>query len=258
MMDILRGAFRHRALAEILVGRDLKARYRGTVLGFFWSFANPLLMMLIYMLVFGVYMRIDQENYAIFLLCGLLPWTAFTAGLIEGMGAMVSNGSIIKKVHLPLEIFPLVSVTTNIIHFLLSLPIILGVASLNGIGLSWHLLWLPCITLLQFIFTYALALFLASMAVQFRDVAQIMPNLLTVWFYLTPVIYPTKMVPERFHVFIYSNPMTLIIESYRDVLFYHQSPPLAGLATLLLTGCASLAFGSWVFRSRSSLYPEMV
>ena len=250
--------FRHRALAEILIGRDLKARYRGTVLGFLWSFASPLLMMLIYMLVFGVYMRIDQENYAIFLLCGLLPWTAFVSGINEGMGAMLANGGIIKKVHLPLEIFPLVGVTTNLVHFVLSIPVILALSFASGLAPSWHVLALPLVALLQFVFTYALALFFASLAVQFRDVVHIVPNLLMVWFYMTPVIYPAKMVPERFQALMVLNPMTWIIESYRDILFEHRLPNPSGLLGLTAVVSLSLVFGAWVFHRRIDLYPEII
>src|SRR6478672_561630 len=116
--------YRHRTLAEILVARELKARYRGTLLGFLWSFANPLLMMSIYVLVFSVYMRMDVPNYPAFLMSGLLPWVAFNGGLADGMNSLISNGGIIKKVYLPTEVFPFVAVTSALMHFLFSLPVL--------------------------------------------------------------------------------------------------------------------------------------
>lgn len=250
--------YRHRALAEILVSRELKARYRGTALGFFWSFANPLLMMSIYVLVFRVYMRIDVPNYPAFVMCGLLPWTAFSMGVTEGMSSIIVNGGIIKKVYLPSEVFPFVAVTSNLVHFLLSVPVLLGIMLMSGMPLSPHLLLLPVMVVLQFLFTYALALALASLAVQFRDLVHMVPNLMLVWFYLTPIFYSTDMIPERLRKFAYLNPLTWLIEGYRQI-FYHQRLPEPRLLTafvavslVLLGGCM------WLFQHRSELYAEMV
>lgn len=258
MIESLTQIYRHRTLAEILVGRELKARYRGTVLGFFWSFANPLLMMSIYVLVFSVYMRIDVPNYPAFMMSGLLPWTCFAAGILEGMNSIIGNGGIIKKVHLPTEVFPFVSVTSNLVHFVLSLPVLFLIMLASGMTLSWALLFLPLLVALQFFMTYALALILASLAVQFRDLVHIVPNLMLVWFYLTPIFYSTDMVPLRYRNLVYLNPMSWLIDAYRDVFFYGRAPSATWLACFGAVSILLTLGGMWLFQKRSDMYAEMV
>lgn len=250
--------YRHRALAEILVGRELKARYRGTALGFLWSFANPLIMMSIYVLVFSVYMRLDVPNYPAFVICSLLPWTAFASGVTEGMSSIISNGAIIKKVHLPTEVFPFVAVASNVVHFVLSIPVLLGIMLASGMPLTPSMLLLPVLVALQFLFTYGLALFLSSLAVQFRDLVHIVPNLIMVWFYLTPVFYDLSMVPGRFRPLAYINPMTWMIQAYRDIFFHHRLPHPGWTSAYLAVSLVLLGAGMWLFQRRSDLYPELV
>jgi lipopolysaccharide transport system permease protein len=258
MLKSLGQIWRHRTLAEILVGRELKARYRGTLLGFLWSFANPLLTMSIYVLVFRVYMRIDVQNYPAFVLSGLLPWLSFSASVTDGMNALISNGGIIKKVYLPTEVFPFVAVTSNLVHFLLSVPVLLVIMAISHLYVSPHLLLLPVVLALQFIFTYAVALILASMAVQFRDLLHVVPNLLLIWFYLTPVFYASSMVPEKYRLLVSLNPMSFLIESYRDIFFAHRMPSVSHLGAFAGVSLAFLAVGMWFFQSRRELYPELV
>jgi ABC-type polysaccharide/polyol phosphate export permease len=250
--------YRHRALAEILVSRDLKARYRGTLLGFLWSFATPLLMMSIYVLVFAVYMRVAVPNYAAFLLSALLPWTCFVAGISDGMGSIVANGNLIKKVFLPSEVFPLVAVAANMIHFLLSIPVLLLVLWLSGIALNWALVAFPALFVLQFIFTYAVALILASMAVQFRDLMHILPNVVMMWFYLTPILYATDMVPVALRRWVAFNPLTGLMDAYRSIFIGGALPSAAWMGRFALGSCVLLVLGLWVFRRRQELYPELV
>lgn len=250
--------YRHRALAEILVARDLKARYRGTVLGFFWSFANPLLLMLIYVLVFRVYMRVDIPNYAAFVLAGLLPWQCFVTGLIEGMGSLVSNGGLIRKVHLPSAVFPLVSVTSNMTHYLLSIPVLLLVLFVSGVPFTRHLVLFPLLFGLQLLFTYGLTLVLSSLAVQFRDLTHIVPNLTLMWFYLTPVLYRSEMVPARLKPFMGLNPVAGLMEAYRGIFVEAHWPSWMWLSKFTVLAIGMTILGMRVFDSRAELYPEMV
>jgi ABC-type polysaccharide/polyol phosphate export permease len=258
MVDSLVQIWRHRALAEILVARDLKARYRGTLLGFLWSFANPQLLMAIYVMVFSVYMRVAVPNYAAFVLCGLLPWTAFVACMTEGMSSIISNGSLIKKVHLPSEIFPFVSVASNMVHFLLSVPVLLLVLAVTGVPITLHLLFLPILFVLQALFAYGVALLLATLAVQFRDLVHIIPNITMMWFYCTPVIFGLDMVPERYRPLILANPMSGLVEAYRNILLRAQAPSAAWMLSFTLITAVLLSAGTWLFRRRSELYPELV
>ncbi len=250
--------YRHRALAEILVARELKARYRGTMLGFLWSFANPLLMMSIYVLVFRYYVRIEVPNYPAFVMCALLPWMSLSAGITEGMGSILGNGGLIKKVHLPVEVFPFVAVASNLVHFILSLPVLILIMLFSHVIPSWHIVLLPVLLALQFLFTYALALFLASLTVQFRDLTHVVPNLLLVWFYLSPIFYAPDLVPERFRPFVNANPLAWLIQAYRDIFLHQKLPSVPALASFLAVSLAALTAAMWLFWRRRDMYPELV
>jgi lipopolysaccharide transport system permease protein len=250
--------YRHRALAEILVARDLKARYRGTVLGFLWSFANPLLLMVIYVLVFRVYMRVDIPNYPAFLLSALLPWTCFVTGLTEGMQSLVNNGSLIRKVHLPSAVFPLVSVASNMTHYLLSIPVLMLVLGVSGVQPTRHLALFPVLFILQAMFTYGCTLFLASLAVQFRDLTHIVPNLTMMWFYLTPVLYSYDLVPARMKPYMMLNPMAGLIDAYRGIFVLQHWPSWMWLVKFAALSLVLMGLGMRLFDSRAELYPEMV
>lgn len=250
--------YRHRTLTEILVQRELKARYRGTALGFLWSFVNPLMMMAIYIFVFHFTMRLPVPHYGAFVLTGLLPWNAFVAGVLEGMNALVANGNLIRKVALPAEIFPLVAVSANAAHFLLSLPVLLLVLWGSGVGLGPGILWLPLLLLEQFVYATCLAVLLSSLAVQFRDLVHIVPNLVMMLFYVTPIIYPANMVPARLAPLVRYNPLAGLMENYRAVLLEGGSLALGPYGLRLVVGLTALGLCLRLFRARRDLYPELV
>lgn len=250
--------FNYRALIEILVIRELKARYRGTVLGFLWSFVNPIVLMSIYVLVFSIYFRFEMEHYAVFLLCGILAWQWFTSSLNEGMQSLIANGGLIKKVYLPSEIFPMVSIIANMIHYVLSIPVLLSFMLLFGIMPTWTLIYLPIVLLVQFLLTYGLTLFLSAWVVQFRDLTYILPNLLMIFFFLTPILYPITQIPEEYRSYVYMNPLTHLFEIHRAVLFHRQPPPSESVLSLLVLGLALVGAGLAYFDSRKDLFAESV
>ena len=195
---------RYRGLIQSLVARELKARYRGSVLGFFWSFINPLLLLLVYSFVFRYVMPAAHdervEPYALFMFCGILPWTWFSSSLAESSGVLISGGNLIKKVLFPAEILPIVTVLANMIHFFFGLIILAGF-------LVWYqrplnvgeLALFPVAVAVQLILTLGFALLLSALTVHFRDIRDILSNLLTFWFFATPIIYP---------YFIFQDPKT--------------------------------------------------
>ena len=192
---------RYRGLIQSLVARELKARYRGSVLGFFWSFINPLLLLLIYSFVFKYVLprgaRRACRPYALFMFCGILPWTWFSSSLLESSGVLISGGNLIKKVLFPAEMLPIVTVLANMVHFFLGLPILGAFLLYYGIPLSLRELALvPVVVLVQLVLTLGFALLLSALTVHFRDMRDILSNLLTFWFFATPIIYPyTLMEP---------------------------------------------------------------
>ena len=226
MLSNLRQLFRYRGLVQILVARELKARYRGSVLGFFWSFVNPLLLLLVYSFVFTVVMprgeQLETEPYAVFLFCGLLPWTWFSASLSDGASVLIVNGNLIKKVMFPAEILPVVAVVSNMVHFLFGLPILIGFLLFYSVPLRLsELVWFPVVLSVQFILTLGLAMSLAALTVHFRDIKDLLANVLTLWFFATPILYPMSFLPERGKFFMdYLNPFAHLAISYQEILFY--------------------------------------
>jgi lipopolysaccharide transport system permease protein len=225
MFRNLANLFRYRGLIQTLVVRDLKARYRGSVLGFFWSFVNPLLLLLVYSFVFTVIMPAmhpeELRPYGLFFFCGILPWTWFSSSLNESANVLLSGGNLIKKVLFPAEVLPIVTVLANMVNFLLGL-IILAVflvyyqRPLDPV----ELLWFPAIVVVQFILTLGLSLLLAALTVHFRDIKDLLANLMTLWFFSTPIIYSMQMAPERMRWILNLNPMTHLVISYQEVLFF--------------------------------------
>ena len=225
MLANLSRLFRYRGLVQTLVARELKARYRGSVLGFFWSFVNPLLLLLVYTFVFTQVLprgeEVDLEPYAVFLFCGLLPWTWFSSSLSESANVLIINGNLIKKVMFPAEILPIVSVIANMFHFLFGLPILIAFLFFYAIPLHVaELVWFPFVMLVQFVLTLGFSMVLAALTVHFRDIKDLLTNVLTLWMFASPIIYPMTWLSPRAKFFMDFNPFAHLAISYQEILFY--------------------------------------
>ena len=225
MLANLRQLIRYRGLIQTLVTRELKARYRGSVLGFFWSFINPLLLLTVYTIVFTVvlpgFRGVEVEPYALFLFCGLLPWTWFSSALLESANSLIAGGNLIKKVLFPAEVLPIVAVLSNMFHFFFALPILaLFLVFYARPTQLIELAWFPVVVFVQLILTLGLGLVLSAMTVHFRDLRDLLGNLLTLWFFSTPIIYPMSMVPAEGKFIMDLNPFAHLAISYQEVLFY--------------------------------------
>jgi ABC-type polysaccharide/polyol phosphate export permease len=254
---------RYRALIASLVSRDLKARYRGSVLGFFWSFVNPLLLLLIYTFIFTVVMPSAHpglEPYALFMFCGILPWTWFSSSLLESSNVLIAGGNLIRKVLFPAEVLPIVTVFAGLTHFVLGLPILAAFFIYYRVPVTpTDLLWFPVIVCVQLVLTLGLALILSALTVHFRDVRDLLANLVTLWFFATPIVYPLSMVPPGVRRLLNLNPFTHLAVAYQQVLFvpgpYEQWPRLLALAAASIV---VLLFGYFVFdRLRDTLAEEV-
>jgi lipopolysaccharide transport system permease protein len=254
---------RYRGLIQSLVARELKARYRGSVLGFLWSFVNPLLLLLVYWFVFTTVMpntMAGVQPYALFMFCGILPWTWFSASLTEASGSLIAGGNLIKKVMFPAEVLPIVSVLANMVHFFLGLPILIAFLIIFRPPTLWHFAWFPVAVLVQLVFTTALALFVAALAVHFRDIRDILANVLLLWFFATPIIYPWFQPGlQRFKPLFDANPFTHLAVSYQEIFFFHEA--LGHWKWLVLLGVVSaLLFLAcyWVFDRLRDSFAEVV
>jgi ABC-type polysaccharide/polyol phosphate export permease len=260
----LRQLFRYRALVASLVARDLKARYRGSALGFLWSFVNPLLLLLVYTFVFTVVIQRPLTGalapFALFMFCGILPWTWFQSSLLESSNVLIAGGNLIRKVLFPAEVLPIVSVLAGMVHFFFGLPILAAFFLYYGRPvLPVDLLWLPVIVLVQLVLTLGLALLVSALTVHFRDLRDLLANLLTLWFFATPIIYPLAEAPEVVRPYLALNPFTHLAVAYQEVLFLPG--PFRQWPQLLTLGAAStvmLAVGYFVFdRLRDTLAEEV-
>ena len=194
---------KYRVLIQSLVARELKARYRGSVLGFLWSFINPLLLLTIYSFVFSVVLPGTRpasiEPYALFMFCGILPWTWFSSSSVESANVLMTQGNLIKKVLFPAEVLPVVVVTSNLINFLYALPILVAAKAViamfvpNAPSFTPYLLQLPIVMIVQCVFSLGFGFLLAALTVHFRDIKDILGNLLTFWFFATPIVYTREL-----------------------------------------------------------------
>ena len=264
MLANLQHLLRYRALIQSLVARELKARYRGSVLGFFWSFVNPLLSLLIYTFVFTVVMPGVRpptlEPYSLFMFCGILPWTWFSSSLLEASNVLIAGGNLIRKVLFPAEVLPFVTVLSGLVHFCLGLPILAAFLIYYGVAVEvTDLLWFPLIVLVQLVLTAGIALMVSALTVHFRDVRDLLQNLLTLWFFATPIIYPYSFAPPNVRRLLDLNPFTHLAIAYQEVLFIpgpFASPWRLGVAA----AAALVAFtvGYFVFdRLRETLAEEV-
>jgi lipopolysaccharide transport system permease protein len=259
MIRILRELWKFRVLVYALVGRHLNARYRGSLLGFLWSFLNPLCLIAVYSLVFKYYIRFEEvEHYTIFMFTGLLPWIWFSSGIIESTSSISSGGSLITKAIFPAHILPVVSVITNLVHFILALPLLFIIMLYTGIMPNYAFLSLPLIILLQLLFMIGISLILSSLNVYYRDIQHILGNFITLWFFLCPIIYPASTVPERFQISLTLNPMARIIQLYHEALLEGIFPSLKDVAILFAVGLGILLLGCYVFNAYRDQFAESV
>lgn len=243
-------------LLHELVLRDLKLRYRRSVLGMLWTLLNPLAQLLVLSLVFGLMLPLNIPNYTLFLFTGLLAWNWLQASVLAGAGSIVENRELIRRPGFPTAVLPLVTVVSYFIHFLLALPILLVFMVLSGVQISGAFLALPFIFITQFILSLGLIYFLAAVQVTFRDTQYLLGILLFLGFYLTPVFYDTATLPPELQTLYRLNPMVTILDSYRSVFVYAQAPAAAPLMVVGLLSAILLWFTYRVFRKASFRFVE--
>jgi ABC-2 type transport system permease protein len=250
----LREIWDFRYLVANLVSRDLKVRYKRSVLGFLWTMLNPLLMMMVYTIVFSQLMRFPMKSYAVYLLAGLIPWNAFSQTITIAQTSITDAADLIRKMRVPMAVFPLSKVAANAVNFFLSLVPLFIVMFAVGHEIPWTVVFLPAGMLIITIAAAGLALFLASLTVFFRDMLHLSNILILVWFFLSPIIYPLEQLPEAYRDYWKLNPMTHVLEIFHDILYQGVVP---GAITWLVASCFSvliLLFGWWFFHWNDKRY----
>lgn len=258
-MNVFKNLYQYRELLKTNVHKEIRGKYKGSFLGVLWSFLNPLLMVAVYAIVFPYIMRTNSiDNYLIFLIVGVIPWNYFTTVITSGSNCVWLNGGIIKKVYFPREILPISVVSAGLINFLISCAIILLFLIFGGIGLSFQLLWLPLIALIQSAFSLGLLFILSAINVYVRDVEYVVSFILNLLFYATPILYTASMFPEKIRWVLYLNPMTHLIDAYRSIFYYQTMPQISALLYILGLSVLVLIFGYFVFRKLEKGFAEEV
>lgn len=255
-MKLIKDLYQYRELLKNNIKKEIRGKYKGAWLGIFWSYINPLLMLVVYSVVFSQIMRVNIPNYTMFLFTALIPWTFFTATVSQGAFSVVANGNIIKKVYFPREIIPISIVTSNALTFLISCIIMFIFIIITGLGFSWYILLFPAVVLTQYLLLMGISLILSAITVYVRDVEHIITVLLMVMFYGTPIVYSMAMVPASMKMILLINPMTPIINAYRDILFYKQMPNMLQLGGIIVISLVVLVFGLFIFKKLQRNFAE--
>lgn len=246
---MLKNLYEYREMIRSLVKRDLGGRYKNSVLGFFWTFLNPLFQLIIYTMVFTIIIPMDIENYYIHLFVALVPWIFLSSCMTGGARVILDQQDMVKKIYFPREILPISFTTSQFINMLLSMLVIFVVVIVSGHGVSGYaLLFLPWILAVQYMFCLGIVLFSCTVTVYLRDMEMVLGIVAFGWMYLSPVIYPEAYVPEKYQGLYYLNPMSSIISSYRKILYYKESPDVSHMIMASAVSVGVMICGILVFR----------
>lgn len=241
-----------------LVVRDLRTKYRGSFFGIFWSLLNPLLLMIVYTVVFSLIVRVNIHPYAVFLLTGLVPWNAFAMSLTAATNSVLDNSGIVRKIYFPLQILPLSAVLANSVNFGINLVLLAVLTVIFHASFSAAMVFVPVLVLLQICFAYGLGSLLAAAQVYFRDVQYFLSIMLTAWFFLTPIVYSIDLVPGKLQKVLAVNPMAWNITSFQDVWFYGRMPRWSYLVGFAAVSLVMLIGGILIYGRLSQRFAEEV
>ena len=255
---MFKNLYQYRELLKTNVKKEIRGKYKGSFLGVLWSFINPLLQVLVYAIVFPYLMGASIDNYLVYLVTGLIQWNFFLVTVSQGTTTIKSNAGIIKKVYFPREILPISVVTSGLVNFFISCVIILVFCILLNVGVSWHLVFLPIIALIETVLMLGIVLILSAVNVYIQDTEYIISFVLNMLFYGTPIIYQLSQFSDAglLYKLVSINPMTQIINGYRDIFLYHVVPNMHNLFLVLILGLVVLVVGFIVFRKLEKGFAE--
>lgn len=255
---MFKNLYNYRELLKTNIKKEIRGKYKGSFLGVLWSFINPLLMVLVYALVFPYILKMKEDNYLIFIIVAIIPWNFFTTVISQGTTTVLNNANIIKKVYFPREILPISVVLSGIVNFLISSIIILVFILFSGVGFSWHLMIFPLIVLIQGILSLGLIFISSAINIFVRDIEYIVGFIISLLFYATPILYSPTMFPEGVRWILYLNPVTTLVTSYRDIFYYHQMPNMMNLGIVALVSVVLLFFGFKIFKKLEKTFAEQL
>lgn len=256
-LNTLREIYEYRTMISSLIKRDLRGRYKGSVLGFAWTFLNPLLQLCVYTMVFSNIMRAGIEDYYLFLFVALIPWLFFSTSVSAGASCIIAQKEMIKKIYFPREVLPIAHVTCQLVNMLLSFIVVFAVLILSGKGINAKaVLYLPIIMLAEYILSLSITMVASAVTVYLRDLEHVLIILTMAWQFLTPVMYSIDMVPEQIKSIFYLNPMTPVIIAYRDIFYYKKVPEIDTLLSGFAFSIVLLCVGWKIFGQLKKRFAE--
>lgn len=255
-MSIFNELYRYSEFLKTSIKKEFRGKYKKSFLGVLWSFLNPLFQLIIYSLVFPHIMGNRIDNYTVYLIVGLMPWTFFNNSIIQSAACIVANAGIVKKVYFPREILPISTATSNLINFFVTEVIVFLALLISGVGIGTTILFLPLIVLMQYIFQLGLSFIFSSITVYVRDVEYIINIFMMLMFYLCPIVYDPSFIPASYLKFFKLNPMFHIITYYRDILFFKRIPDLTNFALIFLFCIVILIIGYMIFKKCEKRFAE--
>lgn len=256
MFNVFKRLYQYRELLKTNIKKEVRGKYKNSFLGVLWSFLNPLLQIVVYALVFQLILKNPQENYAIFICCGLIPWTFFSSAVSRAAFTMVENGNILKKVYFPREILPISIVTSETVNFLISTIIILGFVIFGGVGISKYIIFYPIVLLAQYLLLIAIAFIVSSISVYIRDLQHLIGVALQLLFYAAPIVYSPSTIPQEFQWILTCNPMAYVINGYRDIFYYQTMPDIGSLMLLIGFSVVLCIIGYMIFNKLQKGFAE--
>jgi lipopolysaccharide transport system permease protein len=249
----------YRELLQFLTLRDIKVRYKQTAMGAAWAIIQPLFIVFTFAVFFGFFagLSTDEMPFLVFYYCGLLPWTFFANAISTGSASLVGNSNLITKVYFPRVIIPAATIGAGLVDYLIASVILFGLMFYYQLGITWNLLWLPVLSLLTVIFAFALGTWLAALTVKYRDIRHALPFVLQMWFFLTPIIYPLSVVPEKWHWLMFINPITGIVEGIRDAVAGHAINR-AAIASAVIITLITLIGSAYSFRRIEKTFADLI
>lgn len=252
--------FSHRELLYELTQREIKSRYKQSILGYAWVIINPLAQMLVMSFVFSVILRVDSAGapYPLFLYVGLLPWTLFTTSLISSCNVLVSNANLVKKIYFPRELLIASTIIAKVVDFLLASTVLIAFFLFFQHSINWQILWVIPIFFIQQVFTYGLSLMVAAFNLFYRDIQYVLNLFIIVWMYLTPIIYPIEMIPEQYRFIFIVNPMAVLINAYRQTMLGQGWPNVMNLGLATILSFATCILGWIIFKKLEKVFADIV
>lgn len=259
----IKAVIKWRELLWQMVGREVKARYKQSILGYFWVLLNPLAQMLVMSFAFSLILRIptnSSENipYSLFLFVALLPWNLFANSLSFSAGSLVNSGALISKIYFPRTILVLSTIIAKIIDFCFALIILVVFMIAYRIPITVNIFWVLPLFFIQQIFTLGLSLFFAAANLLYRDIQYLLNMVLLLWMYATPVFYPADLVPDQYRLIFQLNPMSVIINAYRQVILGGGEPKYTSLLVALVVSIIFLLLGFSYFKSREKIFADNI